>query len=163
MYVWEIFSWLYLPKSLVSWLLPPTTPYWWILNCQLVPFTLLEKKKTDREWLHVLHSPASEYIRIIISRIDILAENIKAFQKKLDFLLMRFCQSSRIQTSISIIYRNPCAINSTGILFVYAPHRYRTSPTISAKFRNCQDKSTLSSGALTDGVLFYKIIFEHNF
>ena len=40
---------------------------------------------------------------------------------------------------------------------------FLTSPKFSAKFRNCQDKSTLSGGALTDGVLFYKIIFEHNF
>ena len=40
---------------------------------------------------------------------------------------------------------------------------FLTSSKISAKFRNCQDKSTLSGGALTDGVLFYKIIFEHNF
>ena len=40
---------------------------------------------------------------------------------------------------------------------------FSTSPKISAKIRNCQDKSTLSGGAFTDGVLFYKIIFEHNF
>jgi len=40
---------------------------------------------------------------------------------------------------------------------------FLTSPKFSAKFRNCHNKSTLYGGALTEGVLFYKIIFEHNF
>ena len=38
-----------------------------------------------------------------------------------------------------------------------------TSPKISAKFCNCQDKSTLSGGALTGPEHIVKIIYEHIF